>query len=61
MPSEWQPLFEQANDQITISFLTYSGLVQEAIYRHCDDFRDGFYRFTSKQQVVAHGRGGYIF
>jgi hypothetical protein len=60
-PSEWRPSFEQVNDQITIRFLTYSGLGREAIYRNSDSFREGCYRFESEGVVIAEGRGGYVF
>ena len=60
-PYEWRPSFEQVNDQITISFLTHSGLGQEAIYRNSDSFREGCYRFESESVVIAAGQGGYVF
>ncbi len=60
-PPNWEPLFKHVGDQVTISFLSYSGLGKEAIYRHRDSFRAGCYRFESHVEVIAHGVGGFVF
>ena len=39
-PTDWEPQVVPDGDHITVTFLTFSGLGQEAIYRHTDVYGD---------------------
>ena len=60
-PKEWQPAVRKNNDKITVTFYSFSGLGQEAIYRDVDTFQAGKYPFKTKQLIIAKGGGGYVF
>ena len=61
VPSEWAPQVQQEAKAVTVTFFTYSGLGEEAIYRHIDTYKPGAYRFESDRQQIATGRGGFVF
>ena len=44
-----------------MTFFTFSGLGQEAIYRHTDTYKPDTYRFQSEREEIATGPGGYVF
>ena len=46
---------------MAVRFYTFSGLGQEAIYRHLDAYEPGDYAFETERTVIAEGRGGYVF
>jgi len=46
---------------ITFTFYTYSALHQERIIRHTDVYAPSECQFETEQQVVATGRGGFVF
>ena len=60
-PTEWGPEVRVDESRVVVTFYTYSGLGTEAIYRHCDTYGEGEYRFGSERQVVAEGPGGFVF
>jgi hypothetical protein len=60
-PTEWQPQVTEDGRKITVTFYTFSGLGQEAIYRHKDSYCNGSYCFKSRRKKVATGPGGYVF
>lgn len=60
-PDSWEPTFEQVGSKIVVSFLTHTGLGRERITRFIDTYREGSYRFRTKEQSVAIGLMGFIF
>ena len=60
-PDTWEPAYAEQDGVITITFHTFSGLEQEAIYRFSDTYQKGRYRFTTQQETVAEGPHGFIF
>ncbi len=60
-PTQWGPQVRMDNDQVTVTFHTYSGLEKQAIYRHTDTYRAGKYRAKVKQEKIAEGPEGYLF
>jgi hypothetical protein len=59
-PTDWRPQVVQDGDRVTVTFLTFSGLGQEAIYRHTDTYL-GSYKFEADRQELARGAGGFVF
>jgi hypothetical protein len=59
-PTDWRPQVVQEGNRVTVSFLTFSGQGQEAIYRHMDIY-SGSYKFEADRQEVAKGAGGFVF
>jgi hypothetical protein len=59
-PTNWKPQVVQDGDRVTVTVLTFSGLGQEAIYRHTDVF-SGSYKFQADRQEVAKGGRGFVF
>ncbi len=60
-PTQWGPQVRMDNDEVTVSFHTYSGLEKQAIYRHTDTYRPGKYRAKVGQEKIAEGPAGYLF
>jgi hypothetical protein len=60
-PTDWKPQVVLDDDHFTVTFLTFSGLGQEAIYRHTDVYSVGNYQFEADRQGVARGVGGFVF
>ena len=60
-PTQWGPQVRMDNDQVTVTFHTYSGLEKQAIYRHTDTYRAGKYRAKVEQEKIAEGPEGYLF
>jgi hypothetical protein len=60
-PSSWIPTVTMNPKTVRVTFYTYSGLGEQAVYRHVDTFRIGSYRFSSKETVITKGPGGFIF
>ena len=60
-PRQWSPLVSKDSKALKVTFITYSGLGQETIYRHIDAYKSGTYRFKSVTKPIATGRGGYVF
>jgi hypothetical protein len=60
-PRQWSPLVSKDSKALKVTFITYSGLGQETIYRHIDEYKSGTYRFKSVTKPIATGRGGYVF
>ncbi len=60
-PEIWQPTFAEQGHIITLTFYTFSGLAQEAIYRFTDTYRRGSYKCDTEQATIAEGSHGYIF
>ena len=58
-PTQWGPQVRVEDDQVTVIFHTYSGLENEAIYRHTDTYRAGKYRAKVEQEKIAEGPEGY--
>jgi len=60
-PTHWKPQVVSEGEQVIVTFLTYSGLGQEAIYQHRDVYTVGSYKFEADRQEVARGAGGFVF
>lgn len=60
-PTQWGPQVRVENNQVTVTFYTYSGLEKQAIYRHTDTYRAGKYRAKVEQEKIAQGPDGYLF
>ena len=60
-PGDWKPFVEKKRKAIETVFLTYSGLGQEAIYRHVDRYPAGEHRPKVSTEVIARGGGGFVF
>lgn len=58
-PAEWRPNVAVDGKTVTVTFYTYCGRMREGIYRHVDQFKSGSYAFTSKDEKIAEGMGGY--
>ena len=60
-PRDWRPQVGQDGDRVTVTFLTFSGLGQEAIYRYTDVYTVVSYKFEANRQDVARGGGGFVY
>ena len=60
-PKAWSPRVDERDNAVVVTFLTYSGLGQAAIYRYIDTYQRGEYRFKTERQQIATGPGGYVF
>jgi hypothetical protein len=60
-PKAWRPRVTEGDNATVVTFFTFSGLGEEAIYRHSDTYKPGAYRFKSDRQQIATRRGGYVF
>jgi hypothetical protein len=61
VPKVWLPSVVETKMTITVTFFTFSGLGQEAIYRHRDKFRRGSYDRKTDSIAIALGAVGYTF
>ena len=52
IPETWQPSVSFSDDQVAVSFYTYSGLDISAIYQWSDLYKRGSYQYYS--QIVRH-------
>jgi len=59
-PDEWKPAVSMGKHKVTVSFYTYSGLVNQAIFRHLDTYAQGLYRAKSEIKKIAEGPRGYV-
>ncbi|MCW8133356.1 MAG: hypothetical protein KIS92_23640 [Planctomycetota bacterium] len=59
-PAVWAPTVETEGNAAVVTFYTYCGKMREGIYRHVDRFKRGAYTFSSKDEKIAEGMGGYI-
>jgi hypothetical protein len=60
-PDCWEPSVKRNGETVTVSFFTFSALGSEAIYLHCDCYKIPSMIPEVKEQIIATGRGGYIF
>jgi len=60
-PKGWSPRGVETHNTVVVTFFTFSGLGQEALYRHTDTYRPGSYRFEMEKTQIATGPGGYVF
>ena len=60
-PADGSPMVYQEAEAVTVTFITHSGLGEEAIYRHIDTYTPGGYRFKSDRKQIATGGSGYVF
>jgi hypothetical protein len=60
-PASWSPRVDEGDNAMVATFITYSGLGQEAIYGHTDTYSPGEYRFKTERRQIATGPGGYVF
>jgi len=60
-PTQWRPQVIIGSYYVTITFHTYSGLGNQAIYRHTDTYRAGNYRPKVEQEMIAEGPSGFLF
>ena len=59
-PGEWRPCVKIAPKHHTVTFYTHTGLHPERIELHTDVYTQG-YTFTTKDDIIAEGNGGYVF
>jgi len=50
-----------AEGKVRVTFFTHSELEREGIYRHVGRYKQGAYRASTQQSMIAAGPGGYIF
>ena len=60
-PKHWRPKVTIEKDKVTVTFFTFSGYQNEAIYRHTDTYKPGSYRYESQRTEIAKGKQGYMF
>ena len=60
-PKARSPRVDESDNAVVVTFLSYSGLDQEAIYRYTDTYQRGEYRCKTERQQIATGPGGYVF
>ena len=60
-PLVWRPHVQFAGDAVTVRFLTFTALGEETIIEHTDTFKKGHYRFAAATEILATGRGGYVY
>lgn len=60
-PRGWSPRVSEDEYGTVVTFFTFSGLGQEAIYRHTDTYKPGSYRLETERKQIATGPGGYVF
>jgi hypothetical protein len=61
MPKHWRPRVAVEKERVTVTFYTYSGYRNEAIYRHTDTYHRGNYRYESQRTEIAQGGKGFVF
>ena len=49
---DWRPEVVQSSSRVTVTFLTFSDLGQEAVYRHKDEYTAGTYKFEAHRKYV---------
>ena len=59
--TDGRPQVAQDGNVIAVTFLTYSFLGQEAIYRHTDTYNPGNCRCETERKQIAKGAGGFVF
>lgn len=60
-PDEWRPSVSTDAESAIVTFYSYSGLGQHAIYRHVDTYPTGSYCFDTEKVVISRGPAGYRF
>jgi len=61
-PDYWEPSVKRQGETVTVSFFTFSALGSEAIYLHRDRYSSpSMVPEADDEQIIATGRGGYIF
>jgi len=60
-PECWEPSVKREGKTTTVSFLTCSSLGCETIYLHCDRYQSPSMTPKVDEQLIATGRGGYVF
>lgn len=60
-PSAWSPLVQwQAQEEVVVTFYTFSRHVHEGLYRHTDRFAGQGLAARSTRETIATGGRGYI-
>jgi hypothetical protein len=60
-PEDWAPRVEFADDSVIVTFITYSGHIEQKIVRITDRFSVGSCLFKTHTTRLATGPKGYIF
>jgi hypothetical protein len=61
-PDCWEPSVKRQGETVTVSFFTFSALGSEAIYLHRDRYpSSSMVPEAEEEEIIATGRGGYIF
>jgi hypothetical protein len=61
-PDCWEPSVKRQGEAVTVSFFTFSALGSEAIYLHRDRYASpSMIPEAEEEQIIATGRGGFIF
>jgi hypothetical protein len=60
-PTDWRPVVDVQENQVTVTFYTFCGLETERITRHTDTYPAGSYSFQTEEQVIATGPRGYVW
>jgi len=61
LPRERDPHVVFGTKNVTVHFLTYSGLGRDTLFLHSDRYAQGGYVPRSLERELASGPGGYIF
>jgi hypothetical protein len=61
VPEQWAPRLVPSGDSIKVVFHTFTGLGQQRIVRHTDEYQGRSYRFRISRRVIAWGPLGYIY
>jgi hypothetical protein len=61
VPQQWEPRLVQSSDSIKLVFHSFTGLGQQQIVQHTDEYQPRGYRFRIRRRVIAWGPLGYIY
>lgn len=60
-PKNWRPCVEMENGRVWVRFFTYTGLGQERVVQHTDEFAAMSYTHRAVEKILAWGPSGYVF
>jgi len=60
-PDVWEPQVDDREDEVWVTFITYSGVGQQTLFYHMDRYTKGRYMFEATVRPLAGGPGGYVF
>lgn len=59
-PQDWRPRVVVVGDTVTVTFITFSALGNQTLFRHTDTYRAGQYTAETLLEEIASGPPGYM-